>query len=44
MMALAALAYSALTSSSISRVHKRLMEMGFEDDINTYLMMSGLKA
>ena len=41
MMALAGFAYSALVCSSFSRAQKRVIEMGFSDDINTYVMISG---
>ena len=40
-MALAGFAYSALVCSSFSRAQKRVIEMGFSDDINTYVMISG---
>lgn len=42
MMALAGFAYSALVCSSFSRAQKRVIEMGFSDDINTYVMISGI--
>ena len=41
-MALAGFAYSALVCSSFSRAQKRVIEMGFSDDINTYVMISGI--
>ena len=41
MMALAGIAYAALVVSSFSRAQKRVLEMGFEDDLNTYVMISG---
>lgn len=44
MMALAGFAYSALVCSSFSRAQKRVIEMGFSDDINTYVMISGTGA
>ena len=41
MMALAGFAYSALVCSTFSRAQKQVIEMGFLDDINTYVMISG---
>ena len=40
-MALAGFAYSALVCSTFSRAQKQVIEMGFLDDINTYVMISG---
>ena len=40
-MALAAFGYSALVCSTFSRAQKRVIEMGFPDNTNTHLMMSG---
>ena len=44
MMVLAGAAYSALVVSSFSRAQKRVLELGYEDDINTYVMISGRKS
>ena len=41
MMALAGVAYSCMVVSSFSRAQTRVLEMGFADDINTYVMISG---
>jgi len=41
-MALAGIAYAALVVSSFSRAQKRVLDMGFADDINTYVMISGI--
>ena len=41
MMALAGIAYASLVVSSFSRAQKRVLEMGFADDIHTYVMISG---
>ena len=41
MMVLAGGAYAALVVSSFSRAQKRVLDMGFADDINTYVMISG---
>ena len=41
MMALAGFAYSLLMCSSFINAQKRVIEMGFSDDINTYIMISG---
>ncbi len=41
MMALAGIAYASLVVSSFSRAQKKVLEMGFADDINTYVMISG---
>ena len=40
-MALAGVAYSCMVVSSFSRAQTRVLEMGFADDINTYVMISG---
>ena len=40
-MALAGITYSMMVCSSFSRAQKRVIEMGFFDDINTYIMISG---
>ena len=40
-MALAGFAYSALVCSSFSRAQSKVIAMGFADDINTYVMISG---
>jgi len=42
MMALAGFAYSALVCSSFSRAQSKVIAMGFADDINTYVMISGI--
>jgi len=42
MMALAGVAYSCMVVSSFSRAQTRVLEMGFADDINTYVMISGV--
>ena len=42
MMALAGVAYAALVVSSFSRAQKKVLEMGFEDGINTSTMISGI--
>ena len=41
MMSLAGFAYSCMVVSSFSRAQKRVLDMGFADDINTYVMISG---
>ena len=41
-MALAGVAYSCMVVSSFSRAQTRVLEMGFADDINTYVMISGM--
>ncbi len=41
MMAVAGVAYASLVVSSFSRAQKRVLEMGFSDDIHTYVMISG---
>ena len=41
MMALAGVAYASLVVSSFSRAQKKVLEMGFEDGINTSTMISG---
>ena len=41
MMALAGAAYAAVVVSSFSRAQKRVLDMGFVDDINTHVMISG---
>ena len=40
-MTLAGIAYASLVVSSFSRAQKRVLEMGFADDIHTYVMISG---
>ena len=40
-MALAGFAYSCMVVSSFSRAQRRVLDMGFADDINTYVMISG---
>ena len=40
-MVLAGGAYAALVVSSFSRAQKRVLDMGYADDINTYVMISG---
>ena len=40
-MACAGIAYACLVVSSFSRAQRRVLEMGFADDINTYVMISG---
>jgi len=42
MMALAGFAYSCMVVSSFSRAQRRVLDMGFADDINTYVMISGI--
>ena len=41
-MALAGFAYSCMVVSSFSRVQKQVLDMGFADDINTKVMISGM--
>ena len=41
-MALAGFAYSCMVVSSFSRAQRRVLDMGFADDINTYVMISGI--
>ena len=41
MMSLAGFAYSCMVVSSFSRAQRRVLDMGFADDINTYVMISG---
>lgn len=41
MMALAGMSYAALVVSSFSRAQRRVLDMGFADDIHTYVMISG---
>jgi hypothetical protein len=41
MMALAGFAYAAIVVSSFSRAQKKVLEMGFSDNIDTYVMISG---
>ena len=43
MMALAGLSYASIVVSSFSRAQNRVLQMGFADDINTYVMISGKK-
>ena len=43
MMGLAGLSYASLVVSSFSRAQNRVLQMGFADDINTYVMISGKK-
>ena len=40
-MALAGIAYASLVVSSFSRAQQKVLNMGFADDINTYVMISG---
>ena len=40
-MALAGFAYSCMVVSSFSRAQNRVLQMGYADDINTYVMISG---
>merc|ERR1719273_2667787 len=42
MMCLAGFAYSCMVVSSFSRAQRRVLDMGFADDINTYVMISGV--
>ena len=42
-MGLAGLSYASLVVSSFSRAQNRVLQMGFADDINTYVMISGKK-
>ena len=42
MMCLAGFAYSCMVVSSFSRAQSRVLSMGFADDINTYVMISGV--
>lgn len=42
MMALAGIAYSCMVVSSFSRAQVRVLQLGFADDINTYVMISGV--
>ena len=42
MMALAGIAYSCMVVSSFSRAQVRVLQLGFADDINTYVMISGM--
>ena len=42
MMALAGVAYASLVVSSFSRAQAKVLEMGFEDGINTSTMISGI--
>ena len=41
MMALAGVSYGNLVVSSYSIAHNRILQLGFADDINTYVMISG---
>merc|ERR1740124_1881984 len=41
-MGLAGLSYASLVVSSFSRAQNRVLQMGFADDINTYVMISGI--
>ena len=41
-MCLAGFAYSCMVVSSFSRAQTRVLSMGFADDINTYVMISGV--
>lgn len=41
-MALAGIAYSCMVVSSFSRAQVRVLQLGFADDINTYVMISGM--
>ena len=40
-MALAGFAYSCMVVSSFSRAQRRILDMGFANDITTYVMISG---
>ena len=42
MMALAGLSYASIVVSSFSRAQNRVLQMGFADDMNTYVMISGM--
>lgn len=42
MMALAGIAYACLVVSSFTRAQKRVLDMGYSNDINTYVMISGI--
>ena len=41
-MALAGFAYSCMVVSSFSRAQSRVLSLGYQDDINTYVMISGV--
>lgn len=41
-MALAGLSYASIVVSSFSRAQNRVLQMGFADDMNTYVMISGM--
>ena len=41
-MALAGIAYSCMVVSSFSRAHKQVLKLGYANDINTHVMVSGL--
>ena len=41
MMALAGFAYACMVVSSFSRAQRQVLDMGFANDINTYVMISG---
>ena len=43
MMALAGLSYASIVVSSFARAQNRVLQMGFADDMNTYVMISGVK-
>ena len=42
MMGLAGLSYASIVVSSFSRAQNKVLQMGFADDINTYVMISGM--
>jgi len=42
MMALAGLSYASIVVSSFARAQNRVLQMGFADDMNTYVMISGI--
>ena len=41
-MALAGLSYASIVVSSFARAQNRVLQMGFADDMNTYVMISGI--
>ena len=41
MMALSGFAYACMVVSSFSRAQKSVLELGFQDGINTHVMISG---
>jgi hypothetical protein len=44
MMVLSGFAYAMLVVSSFSRAQKRVIELGFPDDIHTHIVVSGDEA